>query len=584
MLNKVTFYALLLSLAGCSSDGAGPAGELHRLFEEEWEFRLREDPLFATFAGVHDFNDRLTDVSRTAHQRRAAYLEKLLERLIRIDRDRLSRQDRISYDVFRLQLENRIADFHYRTYLIPILADGGFHTDFARLPENVPLVTVQDYENYILRLQAFRHYAGQHIELMREGLQTGFTQPQIILEGYEGSIRAQVREDPAESVFYEPFRAFPATVPENQHERLRASGKGAIRESIVPAYREFLDFMVEEYRPGARTSLGASELVDGRDYYTYLIRRFTTLDLPPDEVHQIGVAEVARIRTEMDEIIRDVEFKGDFAAFLDFLRTEPRFYTKTPQQLLREASFIAKKMDARLPALFRTLPRLPYGVEPVPAAIAPRYTAGRYVTAPIGSARAGLYWVNTHALESRPLYTLEALTLHEAVPGHHLQYALRQELTDLPHFRRFSNFNAFGEGWALYSERLGLEAGFYTDPYSNFGRLTYEMWRACRLVVDTGLHAKGWTRRQAMDYLAANTALSLHEIRTETDRYISWPGQALAYKMGELKIRELRAKAEEALGERFDIRDFHDAVLLNGSIPLSVLGDQIDLFIEQRMK
>ena len=341
--------------------------------------------------------------------------------------------------------------------------------------------------------------------------------------------------------------------------------------------------MVNEYRPGARSTLGASDLTNGREYYAYLIRHFTTLDLTADQVHEIGLKEVARIREEMNEVIREGGFEGNFADFLQFLRTDPRFYPKTPEQLLKEASYIAKRMDGKLPALFKTLPRLPYGVEPVPAPLAPKYTAGRYVGAPIGSTRPGYYWVNTHSLASRTLYTLEALTLHEAVPGHHLQNALRQELTELPDFRRFSSFNAFGEGWGLYSERLGLEAGFYMDPYSNFGRLTYEMWRACRLVVDTGLHAMGWTRQQAMDYLASNTALSLHEIRTETDRYISWPGQALAYKLGELKIRELRARSEKALGERFDIREFHDAVLLNGSIPLSVLEDQIDLFIEQQL-
>ena len=580
MFKNIIVCVVLLSLAGCAGE-SDPTRELHQIFEDEWEFRLQEDPLFATSVGVHDFNDRLPEVNEAAQQRRARFQEELLARLDGIDLDRLSREDQINLDIFRIQLDSRIASFRYRSHLIPILADSGFHTSFARLPEDVPLGTVRDYENYISRMQAFPLYMGEHIELMGEGLRTGFTQPQVILEGYEGSIQAQVVEDPTASVFYAPFQNFPSAVPEDQRERLRESGKRAIREAIVPAYREFLEFMVDEYRPGARTTLGASELTNGREYYAYLIRHFTTLDLTPDQVHEIGLKEVARIRREMDEVIREVEFEGDFDAFLQFLRTDPRFYPETPEQLLKEASYIAKKMDGKLPALFKTLPRLPYTVEPVPESIAPKYTAGRYVSAPIGSTRSGYYWVNTHALESRTLYTLEALTLHEAVPGHHLQNALRQELTELPDFRRFSSFNAFGEGWGLYSERLGLEAGFYTDPYSNFGRLTYEMWRACRLVVDTGLHAMGWTRQQTMDYLASNTALSLHEIRTETDRYISWPGQALAYKMGELKIRELREKAEKALGERFDVREFHDAVLLNGSIPLSVLEDQIELFIRE---
>ena len=584
MFKKVTVCVVFLSLAACGSDAADSTHTLHQIFEEEWEFRLQENPLFATSVGVHDFNDRLPQVNEQAERLRARFREQLLARIGRIDRDRLSREDQINLDIFRIQLADRIAGFRYRSHLVPILADSGFHSSFARLPENVPLATVQDYENYILRMRAFHHYTREHIELMREGLRSGFTQPKVILDGYEGSIQAHVVEHPAESVFFAPFQSFPIAVPADQQERLREAGKRAIRESIVPTYQEFLEFMVNEYRPGARTTLGASELTNGREYYAHLIRHFTTLDLTADQVHEIGLKEVARIREEMDEVIRKVGFEGDFDAFLQFLRTDPRFYPETPEQLLKEASYIAKKMDGKLPALFKTLPRLPYTVEPVPAPIAPRYTAGRYVGAPIGSTRPGYYWVNTHALESRTLYTLEALTLHEAVPGHHLQNALRQELTGLPDFRRFSSFNAFGEGWGLYSEWLGLEAGFYTDPYSNFGRLTYEMWRACRLVVDTGLHAMGWTRRQAMDYLASNTALSLHEIRTETDRYIAWPGQALAYKMGELKIRELRAKAEKALGGRFDVREFHDAVLLNGSIPLSVLEDQIELFIEQHLR
>jgi uncharacterized protein (DUF885 family) len=329
--------------------------------------------------------------------------------------------------------------------------------------------------------------------------------------------------------------------------------------------------MTREYIPGARPTTGASELPEGRAYYEHLVRHFTTLDVTPEQVHEIGLAEVKRIRAEMEQIVQQVAFQGSFPEFLEHLRTDPRFYAATPDELLMRAAWIAKRMDGKLPALFKTLPRQPYGIEPVPDHLAPKYTGGRYVGAPLAGRRGGYYWVNTHALENRPLYTLEALTLHEAVPGHHLQNALSKELEGLPRFRRYGGISAYGEGWGLYSEWLGLEAGFYTDPYSNFGRLTYEMWRACRLVVDTGLHALGWTRQQTLDYLAANTALSRHEIRTETDRYISWPGQALAYKMGELKIKELRRKAEEALGPRFDVREFHDVILGSGPVPLPVL-------------
>jgi uncharacterized protein (DUF885 family) len=408
--------------------------------------------------------------------------------------------------------------------------------------------------------------------------------PQIVLQGYDVTMATHIVDDPAKSVFYAPFAKFPAAMSENERAQLRQAGAAAIREAIIPAYQALLDFFVKEYMPQARTTIGASELPNGRDYYAQRLRHFTTLNMSVDEIHQLGLSEVQRIRNEMIEIIKQVGFKGDFAAFLKFLRTDPQFYARTPEELLKEACYIAKRMDGKLPAFFKKLPRLPYGVEAVPAHLAPKYTGGRYVGPAWGSTEPGYYWVNTYALENRPLYVLESLTLHEAVPGHHLQNALARELENLPNFRRFTYLSAFGEGWGLYCERLGLEAGFYKNPYSNFGRLTYEMWRACRLVVDTGIHAKGWRREQAMEFLASNTALSLHEVRTETDRYISWPGQAVAYKIGELKIRELRRKAEEALGEKFDIREFHDVVLRNGAIPLTTLEGEVNAYISDRAR
>ncbi len=579
-----TFLFLMPVLLSGVITSCAPSEEahnrLHELFDESWESRLREDPLLATQVGDPRFNDRLPSVSVADQTRRAELRRVLLERLGSIDRSRLDEQDRISYDMFERQLEDELANFEYKGYLIPITVDTGFHIGFARLPDRVPLASVEDYENYIARLQAFPRYVEQNMERMREGLETGMSLPQVVLEGYEVTIESHVVDEPVESTFHEPFESFPSTVPLAERGRLREAGRAAIMEGVVPGYRLFLDFMLDEYIPRARSTLGASELPNGREYYAYLIRHFTTLDVTAEEIHQLGLTEVERIRSEMMDVIQGVGFSGDFKAFLDFLRSDPRFYPKTPEELLKEAAYIAKRMDGKLPSLFKTLPRLPYSVEPVPDELAPKYTAGRYVGAAIGSTQPGYYWVNTYKLESRPLYTLEALTLHEAVPGHHLQNALRQELEDLPDFRRFSAIGAFGEGWGLYAERLGLEAGFYQDPYSNFGRLTYEMWRACRLVVDTGIHAMGWSRQRTLDYLAAHTALSLHEITTETDRYISWPGQALAYKMGELKIRELRGKAEEVLGEKFDIREFHDVVLLNGPVPLPVLQAQVESYIE----
>ena len=572
--------AVVLAMAAAAEESdTDAAAALHDLFAREWEVRMRENPLYATSVGRHEYDDRLPDVTPAELAREAEEAQGFLDELAAIDRDALGTRDRVSYDIFADQLENGIKSYEFGSWQIPINADSGFHIGFSRLPEEVPLQTTRDYESYIARLRAFPRYVDEHIANMRIGLERGMTVPKVTLVGYEKSISTHVVDDPTESVFWKPFESFPVGVPASEHDRLRAEGRQAVMEGAVAGYRAFLEFMTEDYIPNARETIGASELPDGEAYYAFQVHRFTTLDVTPEEVHEIGLREVARIQKEMDEVMAQVGFDGTLQDFIQFLRTDPRFYAKTGEELLKDAAWIAKQMDGKLPSLFKTLPRLPYTVKPVPDDIAPKYTSGRYVGAPKGSTRAGTYWVNTYDLPSRPLYALEALTFHEAVPGHHLQIALSEELDDLPPFRRFSYISAFGEGWGLYSEHLGLEAGFYQDPYSNFGRLTYEMWRACRLVVDTGIHAFGWTRQQAMDYMAERTALSLHEIETETDRYIGWPGQALAYKMGELEIRRLRKKAEDALGTAFDVRTFHDAVLLQGSIPLPVLADQVDRYI-----
>jgi uncharacterized protein (DUF885 family) len=577
---RVALSALvLLELAPALALGGEPTTDLRALLAEAWQFALREDPLFATTTGDARYNGRLPSISASDFGRRGAFWKATLGRLHGIDQARLAEGDQVSYAMFERKAGDEIAELGFRTWRMPLNAEGGFHSDFARLPAAAPFETTKDYEDYLSRLEAFPAFARQQEENMREGLRTGFTQPRAILEGLEKTIAPHVVKDVAESVFWTPLARLPKSVPEAEAERLRAKGRAAILEHVVPAYARLLQFITKEYIPGARQTVGAADLPDGKAYYAWRVRHFTTEDVSPEDVHALGLREVARIRAEMDGVLKQVKWEKGFAAFLEFLRTDSRFYARTPEELLREAAFIAKRMDGKLPSLFKTLPRQPYGVEPVPADIAPRYTGGRYDGAPIDGRRAGMYWVNTYALETRPLYTLEALTLHEAVPGHHLQTSLQQELRDVPSFRRFEYVDAFGEGWGLYSEWLGLEAGFYQDPYRNFGRLTYEMWRACRLVVDTGLHAKGWTRDQALRFLAENTALSLHEVATETDRYIGWPGQALAYKMGELKIRALRRRAEDALGPRFDVRDFHDAVLKNGSVPLSVLETQVDAYI-----
>jgi len=370
-------------------------------------------------------------------------------------------------------------------------------------------------------------------------------------------------------------------VGKEDRDRLAASGRQAIERSVVPGYQAFLTFMQQEYVPAARGSIAAAALPDGRAYYRHLVRKFTTLEITPEAVHEIGQIEVARIRDEMHQVMKRVQFEGDLSAFIKQLRTDPRFYPKTKEELLQKTAYVLKKMDGELPALFKRLPRTPYGIRVVPDYIAPKTTTAYYSLPAGDGSRAGFYYVNTYRLDSRPLYQVEALSFHEAVPGHHLQLALQQELTGLPEFRRFTSFTAFVEGWALYAERLGLEVGFYEDPYSDYGRLSYEMWRACRLVVDTGMHHLGWTRKRAIEFMAANTALSIHNIEAEVDRYIAWPGQALGYKMGELKIRELRQRAEQQLGDAFDIREFHDVVLRSGSIPLDVLEENVTLYLRQ---
>ncbi len=573
--------AALAALLGCARSpapgstkpgGGGAAGaRFADLVERNWQWRLRESPTYATSVGVNDFNDRLDDVSLAAIERRDGETKAFLAELEAIPAADLSATDRTDAAILKTQLVEAIDAVRLGDHLLTLNADSGFHTEFMLMHRGMPFATVKDYENYLARLEAFPGWMDQNIELMRAGLKRGITVPKATLAGIETSIEPLAGGAPEKHPVYEPFTHLPPASPDGQAAILTGRAKSVVAEKILPGYAKFLDFMRREYVPGCRETLAATALPEGDAFYRFQIRRFTSLDLDPKEVHALGLKEVARIRTEMQAVIAKTGFKGSLAAFQKFLRTDPRFYAKTPEALLKEASFIAKRMDAKLPSLFGRLPRKPYGVEPVPAALAPKYTSGRYSGSPRGSTEPGWFWVNTYALDTRPLYNLEALTFHEAVPGHHLQGALAQENDDVRPFRRYSYISAYGEGWGLYSEWLGIEAGFYTDPYSDFGRLGYQAWRASRLVVDTGIHAFGWTRQQAIDYLVENTSLPIHEATTETDRYISWPGQALSYYIGYLKIRELRTEAERTLGEGFDKRAFHDEILRHGSVPLPVL-------------
>jgi uncharacterized protein (DUF885 family) len=555
------------------------------LLEEAWEFRLREDPLFATQTGDHRYDDQLPKVSLADEKRRDEAARSFASRLEAINRDDLTAADQVNYDIFGVSLRNGIRDYEFQLHLMPITDRYGFHIEFPELPRNLSLTTVRDYENYIARLGRFADYAAGHIELMREGVKQQMTVPSVIMQRYNQPLEAQIVDDPEKSLLYASLREFPTGVPESEHERLRAAARKAIAESVVPGYRHFLEFMKTEYVPNCRGTIAASALPRGRDFYRYCVEKFTTLDdLTPQQVHDIGQREVARIRGEMDEIIRKVKFEGDFAAFTEFLRNEPTFYAKTPEELEKEVAFAMKRMEGELPKLFGHLPRMPCGVRQVPAYIAPQATFAYYQTPAGDGSRAGFFYINTYNLPSRPLYMIESLSLHESIPGHHLQLAIQQELEGIPQFRKYTGFTAYVEGWALYSERLGLESGFYTDPYSDFGRLTMEIWRACRLVVDTGMHYLGWTREQAIDFMRANSAMPMHDIRAEVDRYIGWPGQALGYKIGELKIRELRKEAESRLGERFDVREFHDVVLGSGSVPLGVLEKNVQGWVQARLQ
>jgi uncharacterized protein (DUF885 family) len=544
---------------------------LQQLFADEWEFRMQENPLFATRCGDHRFNERLPAVSEEDYQRRLAQARVFLNRLQEIDRSALTPEEWLNYDIFEREINDRIAEYEFGTYLMPMTKASGLQRSFPDLPTMVPLSTVEDYENYIARLNAFKAFAHAHVELMRGGMRKGYVPPRVVLEGIEDSIQAHIAQDPTESVLFKPFERFPESIAEADRRDATQAGRAAIVDSVVSGYQALLRFICDEYIPAGREDIAASSLPDGKAFYEHRVRKNTTLDLTPQQVHDIGLDEVQRIHEEMEDIIRQVGFQGDFHQFVEFLRTDERFYVDTPDALMKEVALIMKKIDGELPRLFKTLPRTPYGLRQIPDYIAPKTTSAYYFLPAGDGTTAGFYYVNTHDLKSRPLYEYEALSLHEAVPGHHLQLALQIELEDIPNFRRFGGVTAFVEGWALYAERLGLEVGFYQDPYSDFGRLTFEMWRATRLVVDTGMHYLGWKRQQAIDFMAENTALSLLNITNEVDRYIAWPGQAIAYKIGEIKIRELRTLAEQKLGPKFDIREFHDVVLENGGIPLDVL-------------
>ena len=544
--------------------------QLKALYDEYARWDAKESGTFEDARGENKPADYLPRVDEANQLRRAADLRRFLDRLNAIPAAQLSAEERVNASVLRTILENSIADARFREWEMPLNSDSNFWT---YLDGSQPYEDVAEYRRYIARMRDIPRYFDENIANMRAGLKRGFSVPRVTLEGRDASIAAFIADDPAKTAFYKPFEKMPSTIPAAEQQALRAAGTAAISQAVMPAYRKLLDFFRSEYLPKTRTTVSAQALPDGDAFYRAQIREFTTTELSPEQIHEIGLKEVARIDAEMRKAMRDSGFKGSFEEFLKFLRTDPQFYAKTPDELMGVSSYVAKRVDNVLGDYFGLLPRRRHGIIPVPDALAPFYTAGR----------GGLEncQMNTYNLPTRPLYNIPALTLHECTPGHSFQAALAEERKAGPKFRRNIYFSGYGEGWGLYTEWLGNEMGIYRTPYERFGQLSYEMWRAARLVIDTGLHLRGWSRQQAIDYLAGHTALSEHEVGTEVDRYISWPGQALAYKLGELKIRELRAEAERTLGPRFDQRRFHDTFLAMGAVPLTTLEEQMREWIRQ---
>ncbi len=576
-----SFVVTLLILIGNSAVAAA-TDDFASLLEDAWEWQLRENPVMASSLGDRRYNGSWTDSSLGAIESRQEMQREFMQRLLAIDSSLLDDPNQLNYELFRRDLMTDIEGFRFRDYLMPVDQRGGVQT-LDEVAERIPLATVADYDDWLKRMASIETLIDQTMALQDEGRKRGYMPPKILMQRVPDQIAAQLVENAEDSPFYKVFRNLPDSIPPAEQERLRTSARSVIDDSIVPAYRKFSSYFNDTYLPASRDSIDASSLPDGKAFYEYRTRAYTTTSMTPDEIHRLGLSEVQRIRGEMQLIIDELEFAGSFEDFLQFLRTDPQFYYETPEQLFDAYLAICKRIDPELVKLFGVLPRSPYGLRAIPDNIAPDTTTAYYSRPAADGSRAGYYYVNLYKPEVRPKYEMEVLSVHEAVPGHHLQIALQMELGDMPAFRRYSGFTAFTEGWGLYSESLGYDLGLYKDPYSRFGALTYEMWRAVRLVVDTGMHYKGWTRQQAIDFFKANAAKTELDIINEIDRYIGWPGQALAYKIGQLKMLELRRNAEQTLGDAFDIRAFHDALLGGGALPLEVLETRMQRWLAEQM-
>ena len=566
-----------------NEQGLNDTQRLERFFQLSFDLAMLESPDFATRRGDPRGQDRLKDLSESGIARRQSTQRESVALLESMDRATLSEDNRVNYDLLLDRLASDVRGQQFPLQYLQMNQMGGPQQNVTSLLAMMPNARAGDLENQIARMEALPAYIDQSIALMRKGLEAGVTPPRITLRDVPQQIRNQLVDDSSQSPMLTGFSDIPSTVDSLQADTLRKRAEAVYRKQVVPAYERLLEFTETEYLPGARTSIAARDLPNGEAWYKHNVAVRTTTELSPQEIHEIGLSEVKRIRAEMDQVIESTGFEGSFEEFLHFLRTDPQFYHSSAEDLMREYRDIAKRADPELTKVFGHLPRTPYGVIEVPSYAAKSTTTAYYQSGSLKAGRPGYYFANTYALDTRPRWEMEALSLHEAVPGHHLQISIQQELENVPWFRKNPSYTAFSEGWGLYSESLGKEMGFYKDPYSRFGQLTYEMWRAIRLVVDTGMHYLGWTRQQAIDFFRANAGKSEHDIVVEIDRYIVWPGQALAYKLGELKIKELRAYAEESLGEKFDIRAFHDEVLGRGAVPLSVLDANIRAWVERQL-
>ena len=577
-------YSLPIALVflvfnSCSIKQETESEKLHNLFNDVWGWGLQEFPTRATYLGDYRYNDRLANMSLVSIQGRHKKNKTILRKLENLNREQLDPNDKLNYDLFHKNITRNIAAHPFKDYLMPVDQMGGVQINFPNLVDITPFRNQNDFDNYLTRLFLFPEYMDQIIALMQEGLKNNITPPKIVLQKVPNQISVQYQFDVKNSPFYKPFEKNIGSLPDSVRANYQELAVKSIKNHVFTSYRNLFDFFTEEYLPKARKNISAISLPHGDDYYAFKVKYYTTTNKTPSEIHSIGLSEVTRIRLEMEKVIKDSGFTGSFKEFITYLRTNPDFYYNNAEDLLDGYRAICKKADPELTKLFGTLPRLSYGVKPIPDFQAPASPTAYYYSGSLIAGRPGYFWANTYKLNTRPKYEMEALSLHEAVPGHHLQISISQELEDVPEFRKHGGFTAFSEGWGLYAEKLGEEMGFYKDPYSKFGQLTYEMWRACRLVVDTGMHAFGWSRERAIKFVADNTAKTENDIVVEIDRYISWPGQALAYKIGELRIIELRALAEEKLGEKFDIREFHDTVLGNGAVPLDILEQQVKDYI-----